>query len=185
MKYSLFVLLFFSIIGDTIFNDKFIYWDDGFFLKKCHFKGKPELASTYSAVSYTGFSKSLFFEGSFVSVEIKSYFNCEKSWIKMELATIELLRHEQTHFNITEMYRRKLNEELLSFKFNMPKVKHQFDSIYEQSKSKLKFFQEKYDLETSYGTDSTMQRNWDILVLDKIKSLSSFDMQKYTIDLSP
>ncbi|MCA0152832.1 DUF922 domain-containing protein [Winogradskyella vincentii] len=133
-------------------------WDD--------FKGKPDretypnaLALTNSGFGYES-GANMFKEG---KVYVQSVFNTNSSWVLPEGRTDYVLKHEQIHFDITEIYSRKLRKELADAKVtsnDMLRAKTIFDRVFNEMQKR----QEKYDRETARGDEKETQENWEAIV---------------------
>lgn len=149
--------------------DRKLTWDD--------FKGEPDLENFPEALAVTnsGFSYetgiNLFKKG---KVFVKSMFNTNLSWVLPQGRTDFILRHEQVHFDITEIYSRKLRKELADAGItseNITKGKPIFDRISIQLQKR----QDKYDRETKRGSKQETQENWEAII--EIE-LAKYDLYK-------
>ena len=68
--------------------------------------------------------------------------------------------HEQLHFDITEVYARKLRQELAKTKFSK-NAKAEVKEIYRNILKELNDFQNKYDSETNFSRDTVQQLIWN------------------------
>ncbi|HEV2425254.1 MAG TPA: hypothetical protein VGZ29_10545 [Terriglobia bacterium] len=76
-------------------------WDD--------FRGRPPQSAAYpSAESDTGFRFVLVCRSGLLDVEAVAFFSPGGSWVKPNDRNAELLRHEQGHFDLAELYALKL-----------------------------------------------------------------------------
>jgi predicted secreted Zn-dependent protease len=92
-------------------------------------------------------------------------FNKEKSWGLLK--TDYILAHEQGHFDITEIFARKLNEALANYKFNKRTFKRDISQIYQSIVEQKESLQKMYDGETDHSRNRKMQYDW----LEKIENL--------------
>ncbi len=138
--------------------DRKLTWDD--------FKGVPDtlnypntLAMTNSGFGYES-GVNMLKEG---KVFIQSVFNTNKSWVVVEGRNDYVLRHEQIHFDITEIYSRKLRKELADANItskNAEKAKPIFNRIF----SEMELRQQRYDQETQRGDKRETQEHWEAVV---------------------
>lgn len=78
-------------------------WDD--------FRGRPPQSGAYpSAESDTGFRYQLVCRSGLLDVDAAAFFSPSGSWVKPNEETPELLRHEQGHFDMAELYALKLRK---------------------------------------------------------------------------
>ena len=96
---------------------------------------------------------------------INCSFNKEKSWGLLK--TDYILAHEQAHFDITEIFARRLNEALQNYQFNKRTFKKDIGHIYQSIVDEKEAFQKLYDGETDHSRNRRMQYDW----LEKIETL--------------
>jgi hypothetical protein len=78
-------------------------WDD--------FNGRaPRTGSEPSAVTDTGFRMQLMCRGGLLDIEIAAEFSPGTSWVRENRKFDRLLKHEQGHFDITELYARRMRK---------------------------------------------------------------------------
>jgi predicted secreted Zn-dependent protease len=70
------------------------------------------------------------------------------------------LLHEQGHFDITELYARKLDEAIREYNFNPKKFKTDLDQIYKDIMDEKEDRQNRYDLETDFSRNQEKQAEW-------------------------
>jgi uncharacterized protein DUF922 len=140
-------------------------WDD--------FKASPVKNSDAAALTAThlGFSYSL--SNNQVSYEIICRFDKTKSWglVKTEW----ILKHEQGHFDIAEIFARKLKRELAEYQFNKKTFQKDLDAIYQRVIEEKEAFQLNYDTGTDYSRNKRKQLEW----LKKIEEILE-DTQSYS-----
>ncbi len=83
------------------------------------------------------------------------------------MKTDYILAHEQGHFDITEIFARKLNEALQNYDFNKRTFKNDISEIYQSIVRQKEEFQKMYDGET----DHSRKRKAQYEGLEKIQSL--------------
>ncbi|MCB9235701.1 MAG: hypothetical protein H6581_28905 [Bacteroidia bacterium] len=93
-----------------------------------------------------------------------------KSWVKKGLETPKLLAHERLHFDIAEIYARKLRKEFANWK---PGDKSP-DSLFNAIMKECNAYQDLYDSETDHGTRPEQQAFWAKKVPQELKALSAW-----------
>ncbi|MES2376241.1 MAG: DUF922 domain-containing protein [Bacteroidota bacterium] len=88
-----------------------------------------------------------------LSFKIHCMFNPQASWKRKGQTNKDLLSHEQLHFDITELYARKLAQALNSATYTA-NYREEIQAIYK------KVFDEWRDMETKYDTQSTHSREY-------------------------
>jgi len=144
-------------------------WDD--------FKGEPDVINNPNTLALTksgfGYESGINFfkEG---QIFVHSVFNTRESWVVLKGRNDYVLRHEQIHFDITEIYTRKLRKELIDAKVtneNVERAKVIFDKVYNELSER----QKRYDNETKYGDKKETQEHWEAIV--EIE-LAKYDLYK-------
>ena len=100
-----------------------------------------------------------------LSFNITCNFSKTKSWGLIK--TDYILAHEQGHFDITEIFARKLYEALYEYEFNRKTFKKDINEIYQTVVRQKEAFQKMYDGETDHSRNRKSQYDW----LEKIQDL--------------
>lgn len=100
-----------------------------------------------------------------LNYQITCHFNKEKSWGLLK--TDYILAHEQGHFDITEIFARKLYEALQNYEFIKRSFKKDISAIYQSIVKQKEEFQKAYDGETDHSRKRSVQYDW----LEKIDNL--------------
>ena len=137
--------------------DKRLDWDD--------FLCEPKLGTDAVASTSTSLGIAYQLTNGELTYHITCYFNKEKSWGLMK--TDYILAHEQGHFDITEIFARKLHEALQNYQFNKRTFKKDISQIYQGIVKEKEDFQKKYDGETDHSRNRKMQYDW----LDTIEQM--------------
>ncbi len=98
----------------------------------------------------------------------------DASWMKPEGRTPEVLRHEQTHFDIAAIYACRLREELTAANFHPATFKEQLRSIYDDANRATAAEQARYDRETLHGIDRDMQTRWEAEIAGRLRKMVCF-----------
>ena len=138
-------------------NVRPLTWDD-FLCEPKHNTDAVALTSTALGISYNVSSNQLHYE-------ISCSFSKAKSWGLLK--TPYILAHEQGHFDITEIYARKLHKELLDYKFNRRTFRQDVNVIYDRVVKEKENFQYAYDGLTDHSRNKTVQKEW----LERIQEL--------------
>ena len=65
--------------------------------------------------------------------------------------TADVLRHEQLHFDITEIKAQQLTEAIRSFSFTSEHFKEELNALHKQYQKEMEDMQQQYDLETQHS----------------------------------
>lgn len=152
-----------------------IIWNPSVKLKWEDFQGKVIENSKYKALTYSTVEvKPIKLNKDTIAYEMTCWFEKKMSWSKNKNSD-NLLRHEQLHFDITELVTRKMRKKFLLLKPSDWKnarelVKKYF---YEEEKER-ELINKKYDLETDHGTISSKQKEWEIKIAKELKELETY-----------
>jgi predicted secreted Zn-dependent protease len=108
-------------------------------------------------------------------VVIKCFFNRNKSWTK-EKKSDYLLEHEQLHFDITELFVRKLRKQLNDLGNNCKRLNSHIEHYYKENYKEFVAYQNAYDNETKHSLDTEKQKLWKEKIareLDRLKPFAS------------
>lgn len=93
-----------------------------------------------------------------LTYEVTCNFSKLKSWGLVK--TDYILAHEQGHFDITELFARKLHESLSKYQFNKRTYKDDINRIYNTVVKAKEEMQNAYDSETDHSRKRRYQREW-------------------------
>lgn len=99
-------------------------------------------------------------ENGMLKYDIKSIFLPDESWVKDNARTEDYLMHEQLHFDITELFARKLRNRLMGKTFACDEVQ-KFENEIQITLDEWQKLQKKYDYETAYSLDYFEQSQWN------------------------
>jgi len=171
-------ILIFSFLTLMSFHNEQDYetisWNIKVPLEWSDFKGKvPKsgraAATTASGITYR-FSTTNMKKVDVVEIdfEVSTLFYPNKSWYKPELCNDIILSHEQLHFDISELYARKMRERLKNTKFTQ-NVKAEVKVIYKDILKELNNFQNSYDNETNFSRNREQQLLWNAKIAKALK----------------
>ncbi len=149
-----------------------ILWDENKRLSWADFKGKVPpaavpAATTASGISYT-YSANLLHHEVKLDFEVNAYFYPNESWYKPEQCTDNTLTHEQLHFDIAELFARKMRNRLRRTSFS-DDVKEEVRRIYKDILQALKDYQDQYDWETNFSRNLEKQLEWNQKIAEALK----------------
>jgi hypothetical protein len=156
-------------------NPNLIVWKESQKLSWQDFKGKPEKRFAAASTSYDilkEINKNI--ESDFL-IDIKAVFNTEKSWRKRTWVNDQVLEHEQKHFDIVEIFARKLRKSMVvNSKLSEQELTKKIDSLYLANEKAMDVYQDKYDEETDGSMNGEMQRKWNETIKQELLLLNSF-----------
>jgi hypothetical protein len=138
-------------------NVRPLTWDD--------FLCEPKRNTDAVALTSTALGIAYNVGGNQLHYEITCGFSKAKSWGLLK--TDYILAHEQGHFDITEIYARKLHKELLDYKFSKRTFRQDVNDIYDRVVKEKEAFQLTYDGLTDHSRNKSVQKEW----LERIQEL--------------
>lgn len=138
-------------------SDRKLTWDD------FHGNAHPGCSERVAAVTYC----SIGLETSFKPgdkrplITVYNLFHTDHSWSRNHFETPEVLAHEQCHFDICELFTRKLRDRLAMADINTMNMDGEVNRIYDEVRTEYNNFQEQYESETNHGLISDKQSLWE------------------------
>ena len=161
-------LVFITFAGSrALSQEDFIRWKKNVKINWTDFKGKADPNSPFAAMSAVG----MYYKFNSVSdgknlrimFEIDSRFDKARSWSKRSLRTSTMLRHEQLHFDICELFSRRFKKEAENTVYGK-NYRVEISSLFNRYTGELQKMQHQYDRETMHSTNKANQKIWEDLV---------------------
>lgn len=149
-------------------------WDD--------FQGKPDASSPFMARTESSLDIQISFQGNNATISMVTTFDKSKSWVKKK--TDLLLKHEQTHFDIAELWSRKFKQRLKGKTFPAKEFQKILNTLHADIQRESKAMQASYDKETDHSVIEKAQEKWTNKINADLKSLSEFVPSDITCKLS-
>lgn len=142
---------------------KKLSWED--------FQGKPVLSASFVAITNTGISFKYSYSLDQGSVNLKysveSFFYPERSWFQPNSVSPYILKHEQTHFDISELHARMLRKSISEKTFSK-KVKAKIEPLYQHTEQQRRAMQAKFDTETDHSRNEEKEAQWEKYIAEKL-----------------
>jgi hypothetical protein len=154
-------------------HEELIDWKSTRQLTWSDYKAKPDPSSDAAAstTTYLGIEYKMDEKG--FAWKIQCRFSITRSWGRSK--TDFILKHEQGHFDIAEIFARKLNKQMSEYQFNKTTYKTDLKSIYDGITTEKEEFQDLYDSETDHSRKKEQQIEW----LKKIEKMLE-DLKDYS-----
>ena len=182
--YLLFFLLLpiiFSSLNPSDYDNE-IYWVKNAKLNWTDFKGKVDRMDHSDALTSSSISFKYQYNKEEYIIEIYASFIPNDSYVRKGKETKYLLNHEQKHFDITEVFARKLRKEVKKYEGRGDLLDRRYNEIYDDIFKGLSEMQHKYDEETSHSMEKDKQQIWDRKVDKLLNEYKRFQSIKFTID---
>jgi len=142
-------------------------WDD--------FKGDVNAATEESAAATycgIGIKTNSTAPGGKPEIIVYNTFYSKKSWVRSDARIQSILEHEQGHFDLCEIYTRKLRARMAGFDFNVPNVKQALINLYTEVNSEYENRQQAYEQETVHGTNVEQQKKWREMISHELSNIA-------------
>jgi hypothetical protein len=157
-------------------------WSSPASLNWSDFEGAPQNQSPYLAITTSGILFSINGKPENLNLKVQCYFDPALSWKKSEEDV--LLNHEQWHFNITEIFARKMRKEIKEMKFNKSNFKSLLQNLHARINSDCRKYQQEYDKETDHSKRKVKQEEWSRKLQKELEALSPYASTDLSIQIS-
>jgi predicted secreted Zn-dependent protease len=159
MNRSFFVTAFiFPLLFLLQKEEDLIKWSENRKLTWDDFKAEPLKMGSTAAMTTTHLGFSYNVANGKITYKIDCEFEKNRSWGLVKNDWI--LKHEQGHFDIAEIFARQLNRSVSDYQFNKTTFKKDLNDIYKSVVDEKEKFQQQYDDETNYSRNKTNQEEW-------------------------
>ncbi|OSZ80746.1 hypothetical protein CAP36_05735 [Chitinophagaceae bacterium IBVUCB2] len=139
-------------------NEELLEWNSSKRLTWADYKGNVDRNSDAAASTTTYLAIEYHIKNSKFTYSIQSRFSKTRSWGLYKTAYI--LSHEQGHFDIAEVFARKLHKKMSEYKFNSKTYQKDLKKIYDKILEEKEETQNAYDGETRHSINKTKQAEW-------------------------
>ena len=152
-----------------------IRWSASRPLTVADFKGRPKPSQGHAALTSANINTGAICRGNVFSGTAQASFDPATSWVR-EPATITpaLLRHEQLHFDIAEVYARRLRQQLGAIQVSCSQLGSTFDRISQAAYTAWQQAEDTYDRDTNHGLLRERQAQWEAKVRQELQELAAF-----------
>jgi hypothetical protein len=159
---SFIITLFSCIITNA--QDSLILWSLSKPLQWADFSGPVKEGSEYDAEVFAEVQyRYIFKDKNNFNFHVFATFNKNTSWSKKSKQSETLLKHEQMHFDLAELYARKLQEEFEKYDYTDNYAK-EIVAIFEPIKNEYHLMQLKCDEETNHSLNKQKQVEWEAYI---------------------
>ncbi len=155
-------------------NEEKMFWKEDCRLTWDDYKGKKQKRFAAASTVYSMYRTIYVDADKNIMASVKAVFYPKDSW-KGNYLDDALLAHEQRHFDIVELYARKLRKQLGEIKVKDKKdAEQKLDSLHAIIDKEMDAFQDKYDEDTDYSMAHDEQISWIKKIKDSIDSLVAY-----------
>ena len=154
-----------------------ILWSASRPLTVADYLGRPGMgdrmaSSTSSNINANAACRDFVFAGT-----AQATFDPNTSWFRdAKNASAALLRHEQLHFDLTEVYARIMRQKLVAFsaRANCLKLQPAFNILTKSVYAEWDREQNRYDQDSNHGLNAARQAFWEKQTQQKLEALKAF-----------
>ena len=139
-------------------DEELLDWSASRKLTWIDYKAQPEPGNDDAASTTTYLGIEYDISGSSFGYKIHSRFSKTRSWGLYK--TDYILGHEQGHFDIAEIFARKLNKNMSEYRFNKRTYQEDLNKIYNDILDEKEKMQNDYDKETNHSINKEKQAEW-------------------------
>ncbi len=172
------VLFFYSFLLTSVLSqaqdktEEVISWSDAHKLSWSDYKANPNPQSDAAASTTTLLSISYKISSNSFSYTIKSHFSRTRSWGRHKSDYI--LSHEQGHFDIAEIFARKLHKKMSEYRFDRKTYQKDLNKIYQEVVDEKEEMQNEYDDETNHSINKEKQASWLKKIAKKLEETADY-----------
>ncbi|MFC3157445.1 hypothetical protein SAMN05443633_10852 [Chryseobacterium arachidis] len=166
------------LVSNALFGQKII-WNENVKLNWSNFKSKVNHRSGGNVVAYTNCGWAYSYVKSSnpkapIEIEIQTVFNEDKSWKDTKRINDYVLLHEQKHFDVAEVFSRKLRKEVSEKIKTGADFDKYFQAIYNRILREYQNFQKAYDGETRNGIVEEKQSEYNRIIAEELENYKSY-----------
>lgn len=173
-----FFLILVLFTNNSVKDTDTIEWNESKKLSWIDFKGPKDASSDAAAVTASGITFSYSVrktDGLITSFETQVYahFYPENSWFIDSRCNDHILKHEQLHFDITELYVRIFRYKISQLKVSQ-NIKSQLSKIHKDINQELAEMQEAYDTQSQNSINKEEQAKWNTYIAENLKKFKAY-----------
>ncbi|MBO2031806.1 DUF922 domain-containing protein [Siccationidurans ginsengisoli] len=139
------------------------------------FKGRPRPNQGHAALTSANINTGATCRGNIFAGTAQASFDPASSWVREpRTITPALLRHEQLHFDIAEVYARRLRQQLAAMHTTCDRLGTTFDRISQAAYAAWQEAEDAYDRDTNHGLQHERQAQWEVQVRQQLQELAAF-----------
>lgn len=154
-------------------------WNEFYKLQWDDFEAEPDKTSLGDAATSVSIRAKPFLVKKQVKYDVVAIFNRNKSWARDRSA--ELLAHEQLHFDIAELYARKIRKRIRELDHQGVNNIKTYNAAIQELLEESNAVDQQYDIETLHGALTKKQAAWVTRVKEELASLHRYKKAKRVI----
>ena len=168
-----------SAFGQPFGGSEILEWNEYYYLRWDDFQGEPTAESIGDAGAVVQIKAKPYLVKKQVHYNVYAYFNQSKSWARDK--SRELLAHEQVHFDIAELYARKIRKLISEMQRRHVKDVSEYNAAIHRLLEESNEYDRLYDIQTLHGAITKKQEEWTRKVKSELESLDEFKKKRRII----
>lgn len=149
-----------------------LVWKNDSMLVVSDFEGKSK-GKAYFGFASTGIILYFKEKDGVMLLVVEAIFQKSKSYMRGDSSY--MLKHEQLHFDIAELYARKLRQRISQKKFaKKNNLNNEIMKMFNKENAELNKIQDEYDIDTEHSQNSAKQKLWNKKISSQLKMLEGF-----------
>ncbi len=152
-----------------------LHWSASRPLTLADFKSRPRPSEAHAALTSATIVAQVACKGGQFTGHVQAAFDPTASWWREPgTATPRLLRHEQLHFDITEVYARRLRQKLAAVRVPCAQLGSAFETLAQGVYAEWEKAEQQYDRDTNHGLKPEPQARWEAQVQQQLRELAEW-----------
>jgi len=156
--------------------DRAMPWSSTWRLVWSNFQGRPPTTGNEGARTAYGLYYAWSCKGNRFRFRVVAAFHPTRSWVKQAVVqspteNARVLRHEQTHFDITEVYARRMRHQLSIIAAPCSASDAELKTIARRYVDEERRTQQRYDKESNHGLIENRQAEWNFEVATMLREV--------------
>ena len=181
------IILTLLLLSFQVNDEEYIYWSKSNKLKWSYFTSKTSSGNNVKgAYIFTDINCYADFLGNDIKVFVTARMQRCNSWVVESDKSDYLLNHEQRHFDLAEVYSRRIKKELNDFEdlnIKNDDFEIQFNATVSKLLDEFDKIQTQYDQETKHSHNKVKQTEWDKYIDRQLKIYEEYSEDSITIVL--
>ena len=173
------IAITFTLLALPVLAQERISWSESRPLTWSNFEPRKDQGFGYRALTFSGIRYNVETKDSKIEIDVECYFIPSKSWVQKGFEKAYLLRHEQLHFDITELHARKMRKAMAEYEmpigeFMQRGLAKELEALYDSIYEEMLAMQTKYDKETDHSLNREAQQKWEEKVASSLAELREY-----------
>ncbi|WP_162549952.1 DUF922 domain-containing protein [Hymenobacter nivis] len=139
------------------------------------FQGRPKFGEPEAALTSADLLSDAKCVDFVFSATVTPTFDPITSWVRdAKAASPALLRHEQLHFDLAEVYARHLRQKLKTATLDCQKLQPAFGRLTQAVYDQWSDEENRYDIDTNHGLNAAKQAVWEKKVQQQLAEMAAF-----------